>query len=328
MESHSERVLLPARAPTDAWMACMRRGDFAAAWRVSDEVLARRRARMEDCSHWPRHLQFIWNGEPIENRRLLIRCYHGLGDTIQFVRLLTPLRARAAEVTLWVQPQLIELVRTVPGIDRIEALHDGVPQIDYEVDIELMEVPHVLRLTPARIPRRVPYIYVPASRLQLDPSMLNVGLAWQSGDWLPERSIPDSALAPLANIAGVRWYSLQYPHRTPPLPATDLACADIVELGSRMQALDLIITVDTMVAHLAGALGLPVWTALQADCDWRWMSERSDSPWYPTMRLFRQHAPGGWSSVIEEIRAALECETRGRVTSRARDIRSAGCRAS
>ncbi|HEX7114122.1 MAG TPA: hypothetical protein VF193_03225 [Steroidobacter sp.] len=328
MESHSESISSQAHEPPDAWMACMRRGDFAGAWRVSDEVLARRLAHKEDCRHWPRHLQFVWNGEPIDNRRVLIRCYHGLGDTLQFVRLIAPLRARAAETTLWVQPQLVELVRTVRGIDRIEALHDGVPRIDYDVDVELMEVPHILRLTPARIPRQVPYIYVPPPHLQLDPSTLNVGLAWRSGDWLPERSIPDSALAHLANIGDVRWYSLQYPILAPALPATNLACADMGELGSRMRALDLIISVDTMVAHLAGALGLPVWTTLQADCDWRWMSDRSDSPWYPTMRLLRQRTPGDWSSVIEEICLALDAATRRAVTSRARDIRSIGCRAS
>lgn len=310
----------------------MLRGDFDGAWRVCDEVLAKRLAHNEDCSRWPRDLQFVWTGEPIDDRVVLIRCYHGLGDTLQFVRLLAPLRARAAKVILWVQPQLLELVRTVRGVDQFEALHDGEPQVDYDVDVEVMEVPHVLRLTPAQIPTQVPYIYVPQPPLELDPSTLNVGLAWRSGDWLAERSIPDSALAPLADIAGVRWYSLQYPPLEPPLRATELACADILEMGCRMRALDLIISVDTMTAHLAGALGLPVWTALPADCNWRWMRGRRDSPWYPTMRLFRQRAPGDWASVVEDTRLALELEVARssfeRLKSRARDTRSAGCRAS
>jgi hypothetical protein len=185
-------------------------------------------------------------------------------------------------------------------------LHDGSPDCEYEVDVELMELPHVLRLTPAQIPRAVPYIYVEPAAASAPPAgTRRVGIAWRSGDWMPERSIPVALLAAFRKLGGVRWYSLQYPAEPAPLESIDLACEDIKTMAARMRTLDLVICVDTMVAHLAGALRIPVWTLLHHDCDWRWMCERADSPWYPTMRLFRQRSPGDWTEVIEEVSEAL-----------------------
>jgi hypothetical protein len=296
-------------------MAHMRRGDFAAAWLISDDVLRRRRASREDCSGWPRHLQFVWNGEPLDGKRVLVRCYHGLGDTIQFVRLLAVLRPRVAEITLWCQPQLVELLRTVRGADRVLPLHAGAPDVDYDIDVEQMELPHVLRLSVDEIPRDVPYLRtdrapIPMLRRTAGEGSVgarecNVGLVWRAGDWIPQRSLSDEALARLGDVPGVRWYSLQYPSRPLPFASRDLACADICEMAARMQRLDLIITVDTMAAHLAGALGLPVWTLLHEACDWRWLGDGNESPWYPTMRLFRQPAGGGWDDVIDRVRETL-----------------------
>jgi hypothetical protein len=289
-------------------MAHMRRGDFAAAWRVSDSVLQSRRNARVDCSDWPRHLQFVWTGEPLDGKRVLVRCYHGLGDTIQFVRFVAQLRPRVAEVTLWAQPCLVELLRSASGVDRVIPLHDGAPDVEYDVDIELMELPHALRLTLEEIPREVPYLRaarVPPPNPPARANPRHIGLVWRAGDWLPQRSLPDDALAPLAGLESVRWYSVQYPSRQLPFPATDLACADICEMAVRMQQLDLLISVDTMAAHLAGALAVPVWTLLNDDCDWRWLRDRDDSPWYPSMRLFRQPAGGDWEPVIDRVREAL-----------------------
>jgi hypothetical protein len=306
----------------DPWMAHMRRGDFAAAWRISDSVLQSRRDARVDCSGWPRHLQFVWTGEPLDGKRVLVRCYHGLGDTFQFVRFVALLRSRVAEVTLWAQPCLVELLRSARGVDRVMPLHDGTPEVEYDVDIELMELPHALRLTLDEIPREVPYLRaarVPPPNLppqagegRKGATLHHIGLVWRSGDWLPQRSLPDDALAPLADIHHVHWYSLQYPARQLPFAATDLSCADICEMAARMQQLDLLITVDTMAAHLAGALGLPVWTLLNDRCDWRWLCDRDDSPWYPSMRLFRQSANTGWQPVIDRVRAALRTIGEGR----------------
>jgi hypothetical protein len=284
----------------------MRRGDFAAAWAICDDVLQRRLRTREDCSGWPRHLQFVWNGEPLDGKRVLVRCYHGLGDTIQFVRLLAELRPRVAEITLWTQPALVDLLRSVRGADRVLPLHDGAPDVEHDADIELMELPHALRLTVETLPNRAPYLDVSAAsehRPQWPPR--NVGLVWRSGDWAPQRSIPESELAPLASVRDVRWCSLQYPPRTPPFAAIDLACRDIRTMAVRMLKLDLVISVDTMAAHLAGALALPVWTLLQQNCDWRWLGDGEQTPWYPTMRLFRERG-AGWSDVIDRVMRALQ----------------------
>jgi hypothetical protein len=286
----------------DPWTQAMLRGDFEAAWRVCDRVLEQRRG--VDCSTTPRHLQPVWDGSALEGRHVLVHCYHGLGDTIQFVRLLAPLRQRASRTTLWVQPALARLLQGVRGLDAIESLHDGAPHFDYDVDLELMELPHALRLSAAGIPAHVPYIHVPYIYVcsprhgRPRPRAVRVGLVWRAGDWRAERSIADASLEPFAAISGVEWRSLQYPPQPSPFPMADLACRDLCELAARMQTLDLVISLDTMTAHLAGALGLPVWTLLSADCDWRWMAGRGDTPWYPTMRLFRQHRPGDWTAPV------------------------------
>jgi hypothetical protein len=306
----------------DPWMQAMRQGDFAAAWRISDDVLEQRLSSGEACLDWPRHQQFIWNGTPLDGRRILVRCYHGLGDTLQFVRLLATPRLRAAEVTLWAQPALMGLLRSVRGIDRLLPLHDGEPQLDYDVDLELMELPHALRLDTADLPGTLPYINV-SGPAPARSAHRKIGVCWCAGDWLLERSIPTDELKPLASLPDIRWFSLQYPPAPCPLPAASVACRDIAEMAVRMRLLDLVITVDTMVAHLAGALCIPVWLLLHHEPDWRWMSGRDDSPWYPSMRLFRQPRAGDWSAVIEQVRAEL-----ARLTNPKRDIRSSGYKVS
>ncbi|MFL6548809.1 MAG: ADP-heptose--LPS heptosyltransferase [Povalibacter sp.] len=305
----------------DPWMQAMFRGDFAEAWRISDAVQLRRRNERIDCTHWPRHQQFIWDGTPLDNRGVLVRCYHGLGDTIQFVRLLAPLRSRVQHITLWAQPQLLSLLQHLEGVDVLLPLHEAMPDSHHDVDIEVMEIPHALRLDLCDIPQGVPYLHVPLADVRL-PDALCIGLVTSAGAWNSSRSVPDEALQSLASIEHVSWFSLRFPIAKPPFPMQTLACEDIAVMASRMRALDLIIAVDTMQAHLAGALGLPTWLLLNANADWRWMRERNDSPWYPTMRLFRQQRQGEWDQVIREVRTALEELTR------ARDIRSAGCTAS
>jgi hypothetical protein len=285
----------------DPWMEAMRRGDFDAAWCVSDAL--RRAGRIvPQRPDQPRHLQCVWDGTPVDGRRVLVRCYHGLGDTLQFVRLLPLLRERAREVVLWTQPALVELLATVDGVDRVEPMHDGAPDIARDVDVELMELPYILRLSRERIPARVPYLGVRAPA-RANGERKRVGLAWRSGAWDPARSIPDASLAPLADL-DVHWSSLQFGH-PPPAFADDLASADLAEQARRIAGLDLVISVDTMTAHLAGALGVPVWTLLPTPCDWRWMDASEDTPWYPTMRLVRQRRRGDWDEVVGRVAASL-----------------------
>jgi len=287
----------------------MRRGGFTAAWAISDEVLRRRIESGQRCWDWPRHLQYVWRGEALRDKRVLVRCYHGLGDTIQFIRFAAPLRRLARHTVFWVQPELLELVKAAPGVDRAIPLHEGAPEVAYDVDIEIMELPHALRIATQTLGRGIPYLFAGfAGEAGIASSRKRVGLIWRAGTWNPSRSIPIELVMPARAAAGVDLFSLQLDAdcaEIAALGATDWRSADVCLLAARLMALDLVITVDTMVAHLAGALGRPVWTLLPADCDWRWMERRSDSPWYPSMLLFRQRHAGRWQDVLDDVIAAL-----------------------
>jgi hypothetical protein len=284
----------------------MRRGAFEAAWRMSDAVL-RARASVP-CWHWPRHLQYIWDGTPLAGQRVLVRCYHGLGDTIQFIRYAPLIKEIAEEVIVWAQPALLPLLRTMRGIDRLLPLHDGSPDVEYDVDVESMELPHIFRTTVATIPAEIPYLHIAPAAIPRH-GCVAVGLVWAAGDWEhARRSIPFSLCTPLAAVPGVMLYMLQ---RGPALEQRHHGVGilsgsdDVFEAARIMRALDLVISVDTMPVHLAGALGVPVWALLDTTADWRWMEGREDSPWYPTMRLFRQDTPGAWEPVIARVVAEL-----------------------
>jgi hypothetical protein len=292
-------------AEPDPWMAAMCRGDFAAAWAISDRVLRGRHAGSFDAAV-PRHQQCLWDGRPLEGKRVLVHCYHGLGDTLQFVRLLPMLRARCRELLLWVQPALLGLLDGIAGADRLLPLHDGAPAVERDADVELMELAHVLRLDAGRIP---PPVRLPALHRwhprELAGEPLRVGLAWQAGAWNASRSIPGARLAWLGKVPGIECHSLQYPPRSLPFQANDLACRDLVALGRRMLALDLVVSVDSMPAHLAGTLGLPTCLLLPEPCDWRWTAGRGDTPWYPCMQLLRQVRPGDWEAPLARLQAWL-----------------------
>lgn len=288
----------------DPWTAHMRRGEWNAAWRISDRVLAGRGGT--PCWHLPRHEQWVWDGSPLDGRRVLIRCYHGLGDTLQFIRYAPLVRAVASHVTVWAQPALRPLLGTAAGIDRLLPLHDGTPEAEYDVDVEVMELAHLFRSTPRTLPATVPYLHAAPAPLPQPADGLAVGVVWQSGGWDPRRALPPALLAPLAEVPGVTFHSLQADERRDGLPATVRVLAgDVTRTAQWMRAMDLVVSVDTMGAHLAGALGVPVWTLLPHAADWRWMEGRDDSPWYPTMRLFRQERPGDWESVVARVAVAL-----------------------
>lgn len=292
----------PVDTPRDPWMEHMRRGDFAAAWAISDAALRARAGR--PCWHWPRHQQYVWDGTPLAGRRVLVRCYHGLGDTVQFIRYVPRVKAVAREVIVWAQPALLPLLGSVPGIDRLLPLHDGAPEAEYDVDVEVMELPHVFRTTLATLPAEVPYLRsVPIAWPRT--GHLRVGLVWQAGEWDPRRSIPPRTLAPLLACPGVQFLLLQRGARLPAelgLPHVhDRSSPQAEMVAATMTSLDLMISVDSFPAHLAGALGVPTWLLLAHEADWRWMAKRDDSPWYPTLRLFRQPSPDEWAPVIVRV---------------------------
>ncbi|WP_270935856.1 glycosyltransferase family protein [Falsiroseomonas oryzae] len=292
-------------APGAQWMALMRRGAWEEAWRLSDVALAARDGRRD----WtlPRHLQTVWDGSPLAGRRVLVRCYHGLGDTIQFIRLIPGLQAIARDVTVWAQPALIPLLATMRNAPRLLPLHDGTPEAAFDVDVEIMELAHALRLTPATLPARVPYLH-PPGRPRLRDGRLAVGLAWRAGDWDARRSVPVEMLRVFAALPGIVLHVLQRGPALDERPAwlpSDAGSDDVLEAAATMRSLDLVVSIDSMPAHLAGALGVPVWLLLAHDADWRWMEGRDDSPWYPTMRLFRQARPGDWADPLGRLADAL-----------------------
>lgn len=299
----------------------MRRGDFAAAWRISDEVLRRRAGK--PCWDWPRHLQHVWDGAPLDGRRVLVRCYHGLGDTLQFVRYASLLADRGCTFVLWSQPALLPLMRKVRGVSEVYPLHDGAPDFEYDVEVELMELPHVFRSTLENLPRDVPYLSAEPETAFLHGrrSTLEVGVVWQSGAWDSRRSVPLRELVPWTRIPGLRLHALQRGEAlaewTNALGA-DSGHDDPAVLAARMRSLDAVITVDSMPAHLAGALAVPTWTLLHSEPDWRWMLGRDDSPWYPTMRLFRQETAGDWKTVCSRVGLELAKWVRTKSASRPR----------
>jgi hypothetical protein len=292
---------------TAQWMEHMRRGEFDRAWRNSDILLRQHLAAPPDAHDVPRHQQVVWNGASLHGKRVLVRCYHGLGDTIQFIRYVPLLKTIAAHVTVWAQPSLITLLSTACGIDRIISLHDGTPDCDYDVDVEVMELPYVFRTTVETIPARIPYLHVDASAL--GNCKMKVGLVWRGGDWDPRRDVPFDLLTRLAEIQEISFYVLQQEtagwedHQS--FKAILPRGGDALTTARVMRALDLVVSIDSMPAHLAGALGIRTWTLLQKDADWRWMSDRRDSPWYPTMRLFRQQQAGDWEPVVAQVKTEL-----------------------
>lgn len=303
----------------DEWRRAIRRGEFASAWQISDAHLRALLARGGPDFSAPRHLQTIWTGKPLAQMRVLVRCYHGLGDTVQFIRFAAPLRVVAGEVIVWGQPTLLPLLRTAAGVDRLLPLHDGAPDVDYDLDVEIMELPHALRVDAMTIPRAVPYLF-PRSvtrPFRTLPGELAVGLVWEAGDIDPRRSIPAAQMVFLAGVSGIRLFSLQRGRAAQDagkISAEDISSPDAAIAAARLLHLDLVVTVDTFIAHLAGALGVPVWLLLHSDPDWRWPEQGTSCIWYPTMRVFRQTRPGDWRSVIDEVASALrrEADTRNK----------------
>jgi hypothetical protein len=322
------RHVAPPEPPDSPWMDAMRRGDFEGAWRETDRVeLARRAEERAGRYVWqPHHL--LWNGEPFAARRVLVRCNHGLGDTLQFARFLPKVRAVARELTVLVQPTLVELMSQDESFGEVRNGWTKDPPPTHDVAVEIMELAYAFRCTAETLPKSVPYLPAHALReratglpIPKGRGELRVGLLWAASEWETRRSIPLRLLDALERIEGVRYFSLQQGRPADECGASPL---DIQPLSQHTQAvadaaaamlqLDLIVTVDCMAAHLAGALGRPVWMLLRHEADWRWMQHRADSPWYPTMRIFRQPREGAWEPVVEEVAAAL----RGRAELRPR----------
>jgi hypothetical protein len=301
-----------------SWAAAMRRGDYEEAWRQTDRIELPRRMREAAGAfvREPQHL--MWNGHAFRGREVVVRCDHGLGDTLQFFRFIPRLHALARKLTVLVQPPLVTLLA---GCRDAGEIRDGwaEPAPRADVEIEIMELAYAFRSTLETLPNRVPYLPISGIRqcaaalpALADANAFRVGLVWAGSDWDTSRSIPLDVLDPLSAVKGARFYSLQqgaqadaWRHARFRIEPLSQHTAEIVTAAAAMLELDLVVTVDAMTAHLAGALGRPVWVLLKHEADWRWMGGRSDSPWYPTMRLFRQPHAGDWASVAQAVAAAL-----------------------
>jgi Tetratricopeptide repeat/Glycosyltransferase family 9 (heptosyltransferase) len=263
-----------------------------------------------------------WNGDDPAGKTILLTVEQGLGDTIQNLRFGRVLASRGARVIAAVTPPLQQLAATAPGIDQIVLNTAPPPPCDAHVSV--MSLPGLLGTTSETVPAAVPYLVaqddrVTAARGSVDRMggrSLKVGIAWTGAvgnTYNARRTCPLEALAPLLQIDGVRWFSL---HREgDAIAAADAVhAAKLIALPERndldgtaalVTALDLVLSVDTSLAHLAGALGKPVWVLLPSAPDWRWREHGTTSAWYPTATLFRQAVAGDWSVPIEAVGTAL-----------------------
>jgi tetratricopeptide (TPR) repeat protein len=269
-----------------------------------------------------------WDGSPLQGKTILVYAEQGLGDTIQFARYLPLVQRRGGKVAFECPPALIRLFAGIVGADQIIPA-GGVLPIFHE-NIPLMSLPGLFGTTLATIPADIPYLVAehdnvlhwrremnePASTVA-DACGLNIGIAWQGNPAHGhdrERSIPLKQFDPLAQVDKVRLVSLQVGPGSDQLKTVSFPVADLgsrfdpnslTDLAAVVENMDLVVTVDTSVAHLAGAMGVPVWVLLPVVPDWRWLLERTDSPWYPTMRLFRQRQRNDWDEVFARINTDL-----------------------
>jgi len=280
----------------DPWTLAMRRGDFAAAWTVAEGALVARDPAGRDDPALPYHLRWVWDGRPVDGLDVLVRCYHGLGDTLQFARFLPHLRRRARSVTVEMQPRLIPLFRGFPGIDRVIPFDVAAPAPPSACDLEIMDLALALRVPPQEAPP--PY-------LRARPADLPRGciaLCWRGGDWDAGRSVPEALFGPLCRGPAV---SLVTAPTGLPVLNPEGCPIDMQRTAELIAGAALVVTVDTMVAHLAGAMGRPTWLLLKHDPDWRWPVETTRTPWYPRMRIYRQQIPGDWAGVLARVEADL-----------------------
>lgn len=270
-----------------------------------------------------------WRGEPLQGRRLLVMTEQGFGDHLQFCRFVEPLARQGAQVVMGVAPPLADLMRTLPGCEHVITTFDEARNGRCDHWVFVGSLPQRLGVTASTVTPRQPYLRADDARRQGWRSRLTqdadprprVGLVWggrPSNEYERRRSLPWQAVQSLLAVPGLRWVSLQtgprradldaLPEPLKPLALTEDALGSFADTAALLAELDLLVSVDTAYAHLAGATGRPVWVLLPRPCDWRWCLQDERSPWYPSARLFRQALPGQWAPVIEQVRAALAME--------------------
>lgn len=276
----------------------MRDDRYEEAWALSERALAERDRLMGRVDpSVPFHLRSVWDGKAFDGKDVLVRCYHGLGDTIQFARYLPRLAKRAGSVSVEVQPRLLCLLANVPGIDRLIPFDPANPAPESQCDLEITELAFALRDPPLQV--QPPYLSATPASLPAG----TIGLCYGAGDWDRDRCIPPDWFRTIC----ARYRSLTLVPEPNDLPFINPeGCPfDMTTTASLVAAVDLVISVDTMIAHLAGAMAKPTWLLLKADPDWRWSPHRSGSAWYPSMRLYRQVEPGDWRTPLDQVERDL-----------------------
>lgn len=292
-------------------IAQLMKGDYAAGWRNYEW-------RWQAPSFTSRKRTFgspLWSGGSAAGMRILVHAEQGFGDTLQFCRYIPLLASRGADVVFECQRPLLRLCGSLDGVSRLVPRGDPLPE--HDAHVPLLSLPGLFGTTLETVPVAMPYLHPPphsarAWRERIQGSELAVGIVW-TGDPMRQddtkRSLPKSALAPLLAVRGVRFFSLQVGDQpdssTPGLIDLADGFTDFADTAGAIDALDLTITVDTAVAHLAGALGRPVWVMLGVQADWRYLMDREDAPWYPTMRLFRRRRGDTGEALVAQVAVAL-----------------------
>lgn len=297
-------------------LAWLQKGDFARGW---PEYEWRLRCPEHAIPSLPGP---VWDGAPLIGRTILLYADSGLGDALMFIRYARDVAARVGRVVVACRRPLARLLARSPGVSSVVAEGENLPPFD--VHAPLMSLPRILGATEPAGPDVVPYLVVDDAlveqyRRELEPSAgPRIGIAWQGNPEYhrdAERSFRLEQFEPLARIAGARLISLQKGPGVEQIAALD-GRFEVLDFGSRlgdladtaavMRNLDLVVTPDTALGHLAGGLGVPAWIALAVAPDWRWMLGRDDSPWYPKTRLFRQERWGDWNGVLEHMAQTLK----------------------
>lgn len=302
------------RISWDKSLALLTKGDFIGGFELYEyrwkrEEITRRHFR-----------QPLWDGSPLNGKTIFVYAEQGFGDTLNFCRYLPLLAEAGGKVLFECQPELVSLLEGMEGISEIFSGEGRLP--DFDVQTPLLSLPMIMKHDVQSIPRECPYILPPAqSGFQVhvpEGTKLKVGIVWAGKPTHKNdhnRSVSVENFMVFASLPGVVLYSLQKGIETEQredsgcgMLVRDLGsgCDDFADTAKVMGQLDLIITVDTSVAHLAGALNIPVWVAIPYNADWRWMRKRNDSPWYPSMTLFRQKKPGDWTSVFSSMLTVLK----------------------
>ena len=289
------------------WVRLTSHGCFEQAWQLND-----RRG-----SHWP-SAHRLWDGRPSLATIANLRSLHGLGDAVQMLRYVPALRSLGLVIS-FDMPPLEPLLPYFAGTG--DAATRGAASLSRAngrtLEIELMELPYFFRTRVQQLPLEVKYLSLPPRIALRQRACMGgsrkerIGIVWSGGDWDRDRWIEPSLLRPLLEDNRFEWWNLKggvvsTGLKHPSLRTTqDLARGGLVVLAATIANLDLVLTVDTLAAHLAGALGVPTWLMLKQHADWRWLIGRKDSPWYPSIRIFRQPEPGDWMNVVEQVREAL-----------------------